>query len=311
MKSTHLNCIGLFIGGVFLALVSIQAVASDNKFSTNTLSPNMQDNDARHHRMVSSIDGIAVTGWNQVLGKPATTLRFLGQMNIPVIGVQNNDGPLPRPIGIDTPLDAVVATYAAPEIYIPFWGILNPEELPRQNIPFGEYPQTVLQDGSEAILPQLQNNPDWWSSSNGARMDNLTVEEWLQAEGKVRFVCGPDGDYFQLNMRNMIPGGLYTIWGFYFDTETNMMGPDFAFGGTSANVFTADRHGKIRGSRDLNFCPMTIPEDDRIQLLNLFVVHHADGRVYSGVDHMVWTPPFIGSGITTSPQVMFAIPESF
>lgn len=112
-------------------------------------------------------------------------------------------------------------------------------------------------------------------------------------------------------MRNMVTGGLYTLWGFYFDQQQGSLQQDFPFGGTSANVFVADRKGIIRGSRDLNVCLMTWGPNEPQQLVNIFAVYHPDGRVNAAVGHTIQTPPFIGPGMTATPQLMFAVPEDF
>lgn len=260
----------------------------------------------------ASIRGIGVNGWNRVYGDPAATLRLVGQMNMAVGGAYNPNGPDPLPIDNNTPPTTLMGTYADPEVYLALFGVPDAQNSPNQNIPYADYPQFIHHDGQAMPMEQLLDNQEWWEYSNGAMVKDYTVGDWLSGEGSIQFVCDEtNGHYFELTMKNMVPGGLYTIWGFYFDTQIGMLQQDFPFGGTSANVYVADRHGDIHGSRWLNFCPMDVDPSERMQLVNLFVVYHADGNVYAAIGHEVATPPFIGPGVTATPQVMFPVPESF
>lgn len=255
-----------------------------------------------------TLEGLPVNGWNQSLGAPVTTLRFVGEFNLAVGGVFNPNGPA-LPIGADTSLDALMASYAAPDVYLLFFGIPNAEKVPNQNILYADYPQVRTLDSTVGPLPQLQDNPEWWGKSNGAVLDGLTVGDWLSLEGRVHFVCSPaQGNFYEVEVDGAIPGGLYTVWGFYFDQQAGQLQPDFAFGGTSANVFAADKDGRIRGSKALSFCPQGVGADERFQLVNLFLVFHPDGRVNAAVGHTVAAPPFNGPGMTATPQMMFPMP---
>lgn len=259
----------------------------------------------------ATLEGHPVTGWNQRLGEPVAELRFVGRMNLAVGGVFNPGGPA-LPIDQTTPLDALMASYAAPQVYLAFFGVPDAENVPNQNILYQDYPQLRTHDSTFGPLPQLQDNPEWWGKSNGAQVKGLTVGDWLQPEGRMTFVCSPSqGNYYELSVEGAIPGGLYTVWGFYFDQQAGQLQPDFAFGGTSANVFTADKDGKIEGSRTLNFCPQGVEAHERYQLVNTFLVFHPDGRVNAAVGHTVATPPFNGPGMTATPQMMFPVPLDF
>lgn len=260
----------------------------------------------------ASVEGTPVNGWNRIFGSPAVDdLRFVGNLEFAVGGVFHPAGSA-LAIDQDTSPDSLLASYAAPDVYLAFFGVPNAETVPNQNILFDEYPQIFKHDGTSGPLKPLLENDKWWEYSNGAQVKGYTVEKWLAARGKIEFVCSPEeGNYYKLRLRNMVPGGLYTVWGFYFDVDTGQLQQDFPFGGTSANVFVADRKGRITGARDLNFCPLTVGDDERFQLVNLFLVFHPDGRVNAAVGHTVAMPPFNGPGMTATPQIMFAIPEEF
>lgn len=281
---------------------------------TSILSVNAEPLDngkaARHSNSNKvKLKGHPVTGWNKTYGNPATNLRFVGQLNFDVGGVYNPDG-RSLPIGSDTSPDALMASYAAPDVYLAFFGVQNAENVPNQNILYADYPQIIKHDSQTGPLPQLSDNPDWFGKSNGAKNKDLTVADWVSIGGSMKLKCNRDGSsFYKLNISNAIPGGLYTMWGFYFDQDIGSLMPDYAFGGTSANVFTADRNGKIKGARDLNICLQDINREDRYVPVNMFLVYHPDGRVHASVGHPVNTAPFIGPGMIATPQLMFAMPS--
>jgi len=263
---------------------------------------------------MSSIKGEAVTGWNQRMGMPVTALNYVGELNFNVGGVCGETAA--EPVGVDTPLDALMCTYADPPIYKLFFGIDVTDSMPEnQNVVYRDYPQIVDPIGSEAVLPKISTVP-WYKAANGAESEGLTVERWLKAKGNIRFICHGEKNLLVLKARHLVPGGLYTMWGFYFDQfsppppeGTGGLQPDLAFGGTSANVFVADDKGAIEASRDLGFCPQNWPKSEPFQLINLHLVYHPEGRVYGAVAHQVHVAPsHAGPGMVAIPQLMFAMP---
>lgn len=296
----------------FSALLAVLLILPTAVFAQETLDLPVDEKDIEDYEISTFIRGVSVNGWNRVLGTPAVeNLPFVGNLGFAVGGVLNPDGPA-LPIDNDTPLDALMASYAAPDVYLAFFGVDGAEDVPNQNIPYADYPQIFKHDGTSGPLEQHLETDEWWDYTNGAQTDGYTVGDWLSAFGRITFTCSPtEGNYYQLRLRNMIPGGLYTVWGFYFDTEAGQLQQDFPFGGTSANVFVANHKGNILGTRALSFCPMKIEDDERNQLVNLFVVYHPDGRVNAAVGHTVAEPPFNGPGMTATPQVMFPFPENF
>ncbi|GAB4184619.1 MAG: hypothetical protein Tsb002_07790 [Wenzhouxiangellaceae bacterium] len=305
--TTSFKSLGVFAFSLCLAST---ALAQSKQDLASELDP--IDSRSHGHTMTANVRALAVNGWNRRFGSPATDqLRFVGDLQFAVGGVFNPSGPALE-INNSTSPDALLASYAAPDVYLAFFGVPDAELTPDQNIPYIDYPQIFKHDGTAGALQPVMENPEWWDYSNGAQTQGYTVADWLSARGVMRFVCSErEGNYYQVFMRNMIPGGLYTLWGFYFDQQQGMLQQDFPFGGTSANVFVADRDGKIRGSRDINFCPMTWDDSAPQQLVNIFAVYHPDGRVNAAVGHTVQIPPFIGPGMTATPQLMFPMPQEF
>ena len=58
-----------------------------------------------------SIRGIAITGFNRVLGNPVADLRFLGNMNFPIISAVSEDGEI-KPIDNHTDPDDLLVSQA-------------------------------------------------------------------------------------------------------------------------------------------------------------------------------------------------------
>lgn len=257
-----------------------------------------------------SLSGVPVTGWNQIYGAPARDLRRVDFLNFHVAGVFNPNGQA-LPVTASTSPHALLASYAAPDVYLAFFGVADAQNIPNQNIPYADYPHLSTHDSQFGPIPQLSENPDWFGVSNGAENRGLTVARWLQASGAMRFECKPGArPSYSVSVQHAIPGGLYTVWGFYFDQQINQLMPDYAFGGTSSNVFVADMDGRIEGKRALSFCPQKVTSRDRYIPVAQFLVYHPDGRVNAAVGHTVNTPPFIGPGMTATPQIMFPMPKN-
>lgn len=261
------------------------------------------------------VKGEAVTGWNQRMGQPVKNLPIVGPLNFSLNGVCGEEHA--SPITADTDTTSQLCTYADPAIYqFIFNSEVTPEFPKNQNIRLSEFPQIFTSDGQEKALPSV-HNAQWFEASNGSQSFGYTVDDWLAAKGSMTFRCKPGDNSYQLRASNLVPGGLYTLWLFYFDQVnppppqgTGGFQPDLAFGGASANVFVADRYGRINGTRDMGFCPQAWSEDEQYQPLNLHLVLHPEGRVYGTVAEQTLAPPFNGGpGIVAIPQLMFTLPR--
>lgn len=258
----------------------------------------------RHNK---AIKGIAITGFNMVRGRPAANLRFIGETSFPIISAISEDGEI-RAIDNETEPDDLIISNAIDQIYTNIFGIADTQSIPLQGNDFADLPQLTDLAGNESILPQLSENADWWTRSNGAQLRGYKVKQWLKAKGKLRIQCRNDKEaVYKLKLRNLVPGGLYTVQAFFFDQQENQLITDIPFGGTSANVFSADFRGNASVNQALNFCPDEIDESDRFQLIEVCVVLHTDGKVYAGVPHTVLKKPYIGPGINALPHIMFPI----
>ncbi|MBL4774344.1 MAG: hypothetical protein JKX98_12435, partial [Alcanivoracaceae bacterium] len=201
----------------------IDTAATWESISTHAGSFNKFGVEGSNNRNGLKVRGHSVTGWNKVFGDAATSLRFVGQLTFDVGGVFNPNGPA-LPIGSDTSPSALMASYAAPDVYLAFFGVENAQNIPSQNILFADFPHMVTHDSQLGTLPQMSENPDWFGKSNGAKNRGLTVGDWLSAKGSMKFKCNRnESAFYEVTASNMIPGGLYTVWGFYFDQDVGSL----------------------------------------------------------------------------------------
>lgn len=259
--------------------------------------------------------GHAVTGWNQRLGQTVAEMPIIGWMSFPINGVCGER--FSTVIDANTPLDARLCTHADPLIYKVIFNVDVTSEFPlNQNIALSDFPQIYRSTGESKTLKPTLETP-WYEPANGSISKNYRVKDWLKAEGSIRFVCTGRKNYYEIQARNLVPGGLYTLWLFYFDQVnlppphgTGGLQPDLAFGGSSANVLVADMNGDLSGKQKLNFCPQRWSKTEQYQPLNLHLVLHPEGRVYGTVAEQLMKPPHEGGpGIVAIPHLMFTFPR--
>lgn len=266
-------------------------------------------------RIQSTHTGHAVTGWNQRLGQPLVELPIVGKTSFPINGVCGAGQS--RAIDASTPLSEPLCTHADPLIYKAIFNVEVTADFPlHQNIPLVDFPQIYRSDGATKALPQVMQVP-WHEASNGSLSQGYTVADWIKAEGKIKFVCQGKQNYYELSASHLVPGGLYTLWLFYFDQVnpppplgSGGLQPDLAFGGASANVMVADRHGRVHTTQPMGFCPQRWSQTEQYQPLNLHLVLHPEGRVYGTVaEQLLKAPHEGGPGVVALPQLMFTFPQ--
>jgi hypothetical protein len=225
-----------------------------------------------------------------------------------VRGAFNENG-ISEPISATTSCDAEMACYADKDIYQLFFNQPVADRYPNENVKFSEYEQ-IVRHNSETTTLKMRDRVLWWEKANGAEEEALTVRRWLEASGTLEFDCTvPGGPLLHMEVTGAIPGGLYTLWGFFYDQHLPFprgLQSDFPFGGTSNNVYVADADGSVSATRKVALCLPELTSGERRQLINLFFVYHPDGRVNAGVGHFVNTSPFLGPGCTATPQIMWS-----
>ena len=82
---------------------------------------------------------------------------------------------------------------------------------------------------------------------------HLTLGEWEQARGTGRVTCTPQGTRYRIELENLVPNGVYTVWNFVLDrtvtkntfpstrvANAGSLGPNTGDG----NIFTASATGE-------------------------------------------------------------------
>lgn len=264
---------------------------------------------------ISHHSGHVVTGWNQYRGKPILDLPILGKTSFPINGVCGDT----HSIAIDasTPLNSKLCTHADPTIYKAIFNVDVNQYFPLyQNVPLADFPQIYNSEGDKKSLPNTLDTP-WYDAANGAQLKDYRLKDWIKAKGSIRYHCTHKNNYYEIEASNLVPGGLYTLWLFYFD-QVNSPPPlgmgglqkDLAFGGSSSNVMVADMNGSLKTKQLINFCPQQWRTNEQYQPLNLHLVLHPEGRVYGTVAEQLMSPPYEGGpGIVAVPHLMFPFPK--
>lgn len=177
------------------------------------------------------------------------------------------------------------------------------------NLPFRDLPVTV--DGNTAdpdkakarLVPMTSDNyKSTFTFSSPA--EPLTVGDWFEARAYSYVRCHANGGsraVFVFN--NMVPNGVYAVWGIFGDDKDGDGLRDFflplPFGG-APNVFTADDKGSASFARSLPFCPNTDPD-----MMTVEVTYHVDGVTYGAVPSI---SPVVSNGnsyLSTPTQISF------
>jgi len=123
---------------------------------------------------------------------------------------------------------------------------------------------------------------------------HVTVGEWSQATGKATVKCTPSGTHITMQLKHLIPNGVYTIWlatftppGADFDwTYSKAIGP-LGLQDGSQNVLRVSASGEASLSVFQKAGPMSIKGEVTDCLLDEFefqlvVAYHLDGKTYGG-----------------------------
>lgn len=224
----------------------------------------------------TTIRGLAVTGPNRLLGEAIWDFGPpYGTFGVYDVAAYNPDGEQPINLTLNTPLDTLLATAVDPFILessgVPLDPILN-------NIPLREVVTIVDGFQNRNQLPPI-TEVTGATISRGLPNEHITLKNWLSASGRLRINCHKDGTArIKLAFKKLIPNGVYTVWGTF---GVNGGLAPYPLGGIP-NVFTADKNGKAKYSRFINFCPTNAQSDDA-PLLLIEVAYHSDGSVYGGV----------------------------
>jgi hypothetical protein len=128
----------------------------------------------------------------------------------------------------------------------------------------------------------------------------VTLGEWSAATGRASLKCIHNGTHVDLQMHDLIPGGLYDLWLFaqpfsgFDDRAFGLLTPEGA-------SFVASRHGHAHFNGTVEAGPLSVRGtvgdcllDD--QIVFIIVLFHNDGQLYGGqpgpsgysLDHFNW-----------------------
>ena len=121
----------------------------------------------------------------------------------------------------------------------------------------------------------------------------ITLGTWLAADGELEVVCddATGTATIAVGMRNLIPNGVYTMWGHWVDPGATPL--QVPFGGLP-NTIVADVEGNAELCREVAFCPLDLAPDAS-QLQYVSIAFHGDGVTYGAVPYEPFTTrAFVG-----------------
>lgn len=109
----------------------------------------------------------------------------------------------------------------------------------------------------------------------------ITLGEWLTGSGSASITCEGDTGRFSAEFRDLVPGGVYTLWTFFLARPFPEVFAtyDLPIGARdgSESVFVADAEG--RASLDVETTPCVQLSGDQL-LSGLAAAYHSDGQTY-------------------------------
>jgi len=250
---------------------------------------------------VAFIEGTAVTGSNDVCGERLWSYPAPfddAPLGFSMLAEHNPGARQPIPFTRDNCLtstaiasffDPILAAIGLPE---PDDGLLN--------IPISDMFRISDFNGLRTQLPRMgEVPPNPFPQTLGAIADDLTLQDWLSADGDMQIRCNRGrSTEISASYRNLIPNGMYSVWGIWITTPPGEQAPTLAaipFGGVP-NAMVASERGRARFSREMNFCPFDIAPDGST-LLYVATAYHSDNAMYGGVPETVATEvSIVGEG---------------
>jgi len=270
MKDLRKNTLSLLCATVLAgAMFSNQAVADEHE-------------EENEHSQATVIKGEAVTGFNQRLGQSLWDLGpGFGTASFAFVFGFNPDRALPDMLTQESPGDTLVATGLDPNFAGLLGSFADGVDQRFINVPLKKVPVIVNEfTADRAVLPSALDAAPY-EPSRALPNDPVTLDAWLDAEGRVEVACQENGTAkIDFSFSGLIENGVYTAWGIFTrDTDGNGMDDQLLaipLGGVP-NVFVADSHGEADFSRTLGFCPT---EEATLRLVD--IAYHADGNLYGG-----------------------------
>jgi hypothetical protein len=230
------------------------------------------------------VKGFAVTGHNDVLGKPAFDWGPpFGTFGFVTIGAYNPDGPMPIRLSEDMPKSTLMATMIDPNVLAATGVSLDEVDLSWLNVPLREVPVHYSFGKTKPFLGLFDTDPS--EKGQAMPMDPITIERWMKASGVAKIVCESDHRAsLKLQMKDLIPNRMYGVWSTLGPSKRGdaEVFPSIAVGGTP-NIFVTDKAGNATYEREMQFCPMRPETTDRAMLV-INVQLHSNHQNYGGIN---------------------------
>lgn len=247
------------------------------------------------------IEGVAVTGFNNVIGRPFYDWgEPFGTFGFPTFGVYNPYGTEPLPLDEMTPTSAILATSVPPEFLVLAGKTrddVNPEW---ENVPLRDVPVNV--DFAFVERKPLKGvlSADPFEPGQAEPVNPITLGQWMRAKGVAKIVCRGDIAIIKLRLRHFIPNRMYAVWATLGGENLST----FPIGGTP-NVFITNEYGNAEFKRAIKFCPLEVKEGDR-PLLVLNVQYYSNHQNYGAVPEPVQVDGF-WVGLVTHNHMQFPV----
>lgn len=230
------------------------------------------------------IQGVAVTGHNDVLGEPFFDWGPpFGAFGFVTLGIYNEYGSVPLPLSTSSDDSAIVATTLDPRILAPN-GITDEDVNPQWlNIPLRQVPTTINFYEKKALPGIFDAEPS--EKAQAGPVEPITLGQWMSASGTAKILCFDDGhSTIRLRMKNLIANRLYGVWSTLGPSKRGdpEIFPSLPIGGVP-NLFVSDGEGDALYERSLQFCPLTPEATDRPMLV-INVQLHSNHQNYGAIN---------------------------
>lgn len=304
LKKTNLLCI---------PVLSIFAISASSVVLADTVTSNFSAQKYRSAyyykwRSTQSVRGVPVTGPNQFCGQQRWSFEDQGvePLRFRQVAAYAPGEQFPTALTQENcNSDVILASTHDPKLSFdppgPPPSITTAPDPRLENVPLRDVPKNagILQGGTQGIRNFIEPATDFpvnpFPVVQAIDNDPITLGQWASATGRLTFRCRDDGSAkVRIRMRNLIPNGVYSVWGVWKTPLPNGIFVDLPvpFGGVP-NAIVPDRNGRAVYVRELAFCPSDVTSDES-QLLWVTAAYHSDGNLYGGVpDAANVTPTFI------------------
>ena len=245
------------------------------------------------------IEGINVTGANDRCGEPVMRYQVEKIPDFPLaedfggsfVGAFNSDGDDALPLTPENCDDDTVLVTHTDDDFLAGLGL--PEADVRiLNIPLREVPINVAPfELRSAVPPSRVASPNPFPPTKSEPTTPIRLGGWLSTRGNMTIKCRDNGPaWVRISFENLIPNGIYTMWGLWGTTAPGAPGPSLVpvpFGGVP-NAFVPGRGGRAVFTRRLPACPMDTTPDGSV-LFFVSTAYHSDGSLYGATPEL----PFV------------------